>query len=50
MKDDSDEIPNRIFIGCPWKNINRPRKCLGYKTPTEVFNRLCERRGVALRF
>lgn len=33
------------------KKINgRPRKCLGYKTPFEVFNRSCEKRGVALRF
>jgi IS30 family transposase len=28
---------------------NRPRKCLGYKTPFEVFSRSCEKRGVALR-
>ena len=27
---------------------NRPRKCLGYKTPFEVFSRSCERVGVAL--
>lgn len=29
---------------------NRPRKCLGYKTPFEVFSKSCEKRGVALRF
>lgn len=29
---------------------NRPRKCLGYKTPIEVFRRSCEKRGIALRF
>jgi IS30 family transposase len=28
---------------------NRPRKCLGYKTPFEVFSRSCEKRGIALR-
>lgn len=29
---------------------DRPRKCLGYKTPFEVFSKSCEKRGVALRF
>lgn len=28
---------------------SRPRKCLGYKTPYEVFKKLAEKRGVALR-
>lgn len=28
---------------------NRPRKCLDYKTPFEVFSKSCERRGIALR-
>ena len=28
---------------------DRPRKCLGYKTPFEVFSRSCEKRGIALR-
>jgi IS30 family transposase len=28
---------------------NRPRKCLAYKTPFEVFSKACEKRGVALR-
>jgi len=28
---------------------NRPRKCLGYKTPYEVFNKSCKKMGVALR-
>ena len=28
---------------------NRPRKCLGYKTPFEVFSKSCGKRGVALR-
>jgi IS30 family transposase len=32
------------------KKLNRrPRKCLSYKTPFEVFSKSCERRGVALR-
>jgi IS30 family transposase len=29
---------------------NRPRKCLGYKTPFEVFSKSCEQKGIALRF
>jgi len=29
---------------------HRPRKCLGYKTPFEVFSKSCEKRGIALRF
>jgi transposase, IS30 family len=33
------------------KKLNdRPRKCLGYKTPYEVFSKSCEKRGIALRF
>ena len=33
------------------KKLNdRPRKCLGYKTPYEVFSKSCEQRGLALRF
>jgi IS30 family transposase len=28
---------------------SRPRKCLGYKTPFELFSKSCEKRGVALR-
>ena len=33
------------------KKLNhRPRKCLGYKTPFEVFSKSCERKGIALRF
>jgi transposase, IS30 family len=28
---------------------NRPRKCLGYKTPFEVFSKSCEQKGIALR-
>ena len=32
------------------KKLNhRPRKCLGYKTPFEVFRKSCEKMGVALR-
>src|SRR5579863_9518619 len=29
---------------------HRPRKCLDYKTPFEVFSKSCEKQGVALRF
>jgi transposase, IS30 family len=39
--DDLQRVENKIN--------NRPRKCLGYKTPFEVFSRACEKRGVALR-
>jgi IS30 family transposase len=28
---------------------HRPRKCLGYKTPYEVFTQACKKKGVALR-
>jgi IS30 family transposase len=28
---------------------HRPRKCLGYKTPYEVFNKSCKKKGIALR-
>lgn len=28
---------------------NRPRKCLGYKTPYEVFSASCKKKGIALR-
>jgi len=28
---------------------HRPRKCLGYQTPYEVFSKACKKRGVALR-
>ncbi len=28
---------------------NRPRKCLGYQTPYEVFQKECKRKGIALR-
>jgi IS30 family transposase len=28
---------------------NRPRKCLNYKTPFEIFSKSCERRDVSLR-
>lgn len=32
------------------KKLNhRPRKCLGYKTPFEIFSKSCEKQGVALR-
>jgi len=33
------------------KKLNhRPRKCLGYRTPFEVFSKSCEKMGIALRF
>ena len=37
-------------LQCIARKLNsRPRKCLGYKTPFEVFNKSCEKRGIALR-
>lgn len=40
-EDDLQKVENKLN--------SRPRKCLGYRTPFEVFNKSCERRGVALR-
>lgn len=37
-------------LRCIERKLNsRPRKCLGYKTPFEVFSKSCQKRGVALR-
>lgn len=44
-----DNITEHELQSVARKINNRPRKCLGYKTPFEVFSRACERRGVALR-
>lgn len=44
-----DNISNNDLQIVVKKLNDRPRKCLGYKTPFEVFNKSCERRGVALR-
>jgi transposase, IS30 family len=44
-----DNITDQELKSVANKLNNRPRKCLGYKTPFEVFNKSCERRGVALR-
>lgn len=44
-----DTISNNELQIVVKKLNDRPRKCLGYKTPFEVFNKSCERRGVALR-
>jgi len=44
-----DSISNNELQIVVKKLNDRPRKCLGYKTPFEVFNKSCERRGVALR-
>jgi transposase, IS30 family len=39
--DDLQSVANKLN--------NRPRKCLGYKTPLEVFSQSCAKRGVPLR-
>jgi IS30 family transposase len=44
-----DNITEHELQSVARKINNRPRKCLGYKTPFEVFSRACERRGIALR-
>ena len=41
----SDEDVQRVAD----KLNHRPRKCLDYKTPYEVFNKACKKKGVALR-
>ncbi len=44
-----DNISNNELQIVVKKLNDRPRKCLDYKTPFEVFNKSCERWGVALR-
>jgi transposase, IS30 family len=44
-----DNISESTLREIEKKINNRPRKCLGYKTPFEVFSKSCEKRGVALR-
>jgi IS30 family transposase len=45
-----DSITNHELQRVVKKLNNRPRKCLGYKTPFEVFSKSCEQKGIALRF
>ena len=44
-----DSITEKELQDVAKKLNNRPRKCLGYRTPFEVFSKSCEKRGVALR-
>lgn len=44
-----DSMTNNDLQRVAKKLNHRPRKCLGYKTPFEVFSKACEQRGVALR-
>lgn len=44
-----DKLSDNDVLIVERKINNRPRKCLGYKTPFEVFSKACEKRGVALR-
>lgn len=44
-----DKISETLIQEVEDKLNNRPRKCLGYKTPLEIFNRECKKRGIALR-
>jgi IS30 family transposase len=44
-----DNISSQQLQEVAQKINNRPRKCLDYQTPFEVFSRTCEKAGVALR-
>lgn len=44
-----DKVSNADLLITERKLNNRPRKCLGYKTPFEVLSKSCEKRGIALR-
>lgn len=44
-----DNITNSDLQHVANKLNNRPRKCLGFRTPFEVFNKACEKKGIALR-
>lgn len=44
-----DRMTNEELQSVADKLNNRPRKCLGYKTPNEVFNELRKKRDIALR-
>ena len=44
-----DSISNYDIQLVANKLNHRPRKCLGYKTPFEVFSVACKRKGIALR-
>jgi IS30 family transposase len=44
-----DTITEEQLQAVASKLNHRPRKCLNYKTPHEVFNKSCEKIGVALR-
>jgi len=44
-----DNVDEQEIQNVADKLNSRPRKCLGYKTPYEVFKKLAEKRGVALR-
>ena len=44
-----DNIAEHEFHSAAKKLNNRPRKCLGYSTPLEVFTKLAAKKGIALR-
>lgn len=44
-----DNISELEFHRAAKKLNNRPRKCLGYATPLEVFTKLAAKKGIALR-
>lgn len=45
-----DKITHHDLKRVEKKLNHRPRKCLGYRTPFEVFSKSCEKMGIALRF
>lgn len=48
-KTNFDNIADLEFHRAAEKLNNRPRKCLGYFTPLEVFTKLAAKKGIALR-
>jgi IS30 family transposase len=44
-----DKVTDEDVRWVEYKLNHRPRKCLGYKTPYEVFSRVCKKKRIALR-
>jgi IS30 family transposase len=44
-----DNISQKQVQGVADKLNHRPRKCLNFKTPFEIFSKACQRAGIALR-
>lgn len=48
-KTDFSKVTQEEINDCLWEINNRPRKCLGFYTPNEVFLRELNKRGVAIQ-